>query len=48
MTEKVGKQGIQNNGMKLNQSGAHYEYTNKFKYSVNGIMLKIKEKKTIN
>ena len=47
MAEKVGKQGTQNNYMKLNQSGALSEYMNEYKCSIIGIMYKLWKKKTI-
>ena len=47
MAEKVGKQGTQNNYMRLNQSGALSEYMNEYKCSIFGIMYKLRKKKTI-
>ena len=45
MAEKIGKQGTQNNYLKLNQSGALSEYMNEYKCSIFGIMYKLRKKK---
>ena len=47
MAEKVGKQGTQNNYMKLNQSGALSEYMNEYKCGIIDIMYKVWEKKPL-